>query len=381
MGPPPLGASHCMTDPPSAPPSFNDLRVGDRMPAIRQRTGGNPRGFHPEVLAGRYIVFCAYITTADPLGKSAVAAIARRRDRFDDVFASVFGIGVDPGDEDRAAFADQPPGVRAMWDIDTTVCRQLGVLPLQASAPGQPSPARRSWIVVDPTLHVLALIPFQADDPEHERVFELLDRLPPPAAFGGIAIPPPVLVLPNVLEPALCGQLIGLYDADGGQESGVVRDHASILDGGFKRRRDYTITDPAVIQALKDRLARRVLPEISRLFFMEANFIERQIIGCYAAEDGGHFSPHRDNNPGLTAHRRYAVSINLNDGFEGGEVHFPEYSAAGLKAPAGWAVVFPCAILHAVAPVRTGRRYAYLPFVFDRVGLEIRDRQAAAAAP
>ncbi len=110
---------------------------------------------------------------------------------------------------------------------------------------------------------------------------------------------------------------------------------------------------------------------------MQANYIERHIIGCYSAEDGGHFAPHRDNRPGLTSHRRFAVSVNLNGDFEGGEVVFPEYNTGGYKAPAGWAVVFPCAILHQVRRVTSGARYAYLPFVYDAGGKELRDAELA----
>lgn len=38
-------------------------------------------------------------------------------------------------------------------------------------------------------------------------------------------------------------------------------------------------------------------------------------------------------------------------------------------------MVFPCAILHAVRPVTSGARYAFLPFVYDQAGKEIRDAE------
>jgi hypothetical protein len=40
------------------------------------------------------------------------------------------------------------------------------------------------------------------------------------------------------------------------------------------------------------------------------------------------------------AHRRFAVSINLNADFDGGEISFPEYSPRSFKAAPGTAVVF-----------------------------------------
>ena len=144
------------------------------------------------------------------------------------------------------------------------------------------------------------------------------------------------------------------------------------------------LEDARLIGHVQGLIARRVLPEIERLFFMKITRMERYMVGCYSAEDGGHFRPHRDNSSPVTAHRRFAVSINLNDDFDGGDVSFPEYNPRGIKAPPGWAVVFPAAILHAVARVTRGRRYAFLPFVYDEAGAVIRQSylaQAAAAAP
>lgn len=210
-------------------------------------------------------------------------------------------------------------------------------------------------------------------------VIAAVEALPPPDRFGGVARPAPVLVLPNVIEPELCRRLIALHeDGGGGRDIGFFRGGEQIVDGSFKRRRDVTILDPALRQTLSERLGRRVVPEVERLFFMRAHYVERHLVGCYSAEDGGHFMPHVDNMP-PTAHRRFAVSINLSEGFEGGEIVFPEYNSQGYKAPPGWAVVFPCAILHAVRQVTSGVRYAYLPFLFDETGLEIREAERAAS--
>jgi predicted 2-oxoglutarate/Fe(II)-dependent dioxygenase YbiX len=40
--------------------------------------------------------------------------------------------------------------------------------------------------------------------------------------------------------------------------------------------------------------------------------------------------------------------------------------------PAGGAVVFSCALLHAVSPLRTGRRLAFLPFLYDAAHAELK---------
>ena len=278
------------------------------------------------------------------------------------------------------------PGIRAMWDFDRSVSRLLGAVPV---GPAEDESARHPvWILVDPSLHVLAVFPFNQGR-EVEALFDRIDALPHPSRFAGFEVPAPVLVLPNVLDQALCRHLIGLYDQHGGGESGVMRAGGGVFDRSFKSRKDFMIEDDRMIRHLQGLIARRVLPEIEKLFFMKITRMERYMVGCYSAEDGGHFRPHRDNSPGITGHRRFAVSINLNDDFDGGEVSFPEYNPRGIKAPPGWCVVFPAAILHAVSKVTRGRRYAFLPFVYDEGGAAIRQAylqqaaadQAAEAAP
>ncbi|RMG07061.1 MAG: 2OG-Fe(II) oxygenase, partial [Cyanobacteria bacterium J055] len=42
------------------------------------------------------------------------------------------------------------------------------------------------------------------------------------------------------------------------------------------------------------------------------------------------------------------------------------------EAPPGGAVVFSCSLLHEATPVTRGRRYAYLPFLYDDEAAKIR---------
>jgi predicted 2-oxoglutarate/Fe(II)-dependent dioxygenase YbiX len=107
--------------------------------------------------------------------------------------------------------------------------------------------------------------------------------------------------------------------------------------------------------------------------------MERYLVGCYRAEDGGHFAAHRDNTTSTTAHRRFAVSINLNDDYEGGEIGFPEYGSRRYRPPPGGAVVFSCSLLHTVSPVTRGRRLAFLPFLHDDDAERILQENSAAA--
>ncbi len=352
--------------------TYRALLPGDAFPWLIGACGDKAR-FGFDTFAGRYQVFAFFLTAQDEAGRAALETVWRRRALFDDRHASFFGVTVSPAD--REALRNHEPGLRFALDFDLAMSRACGAAP-EATAPGAPIAGRRLWIVVDPSLHVLRVVPFGPS--AAAEVLDFVAALPPPDRFGGLSRPAPVLILPQVFEPGLRRALIAEYERRGGHESGVHRDGQGVLDAGFKRRKDVTLEPGGALhQATNARIARRVLPEIEKLFFMRAGYIERHIVGCYAAEDGGHFGPHRDNRQGATQHRRFAVSINLNDDFEGGAVSFPEYSTQGYKAPAGWCVVFPCAALHAVAPVTRGARYAFLPFVYDEGGRALRDAQAA----
>lgn len=356
--------------------TYVPLAAGDPLPHFAQR-GGGLASFRPDTMAGRYLVFCLYGSAAGEGGRRALDAVARHRDRFDDRRFSLFGVSADAADEREGRTKDALPGIRQLWDFDCSVHRLLGALPREdgVSAAGRPR-----WIVVDPSLHVLAIVPFEPDGADCDRVFDILDTLPHPRCFAGFEIPAPVLVLPQVFDTGLCRHLIGLYNADGGGDSGVMRGNVGIHDRTFKSRKDYSLDDPKLIAHVQGLISRRVLPEIEKLFFMKITRMERYMVGCYSAADGGHFRPHRDNDSEITAHRRFAVSINLNADFEGGEVSFPEYNERGVKAPPGWAVVFPCAALHMVSRVTRGHRYAFLPFVYDEAGAAIRQAYLASLA-
>ncbi|WP_342150278.1 2OG-Fe(II) oxygenase [Methylorubrum sp. SB2] len=358
--------------------SYVVLSPGDPAPWFAQASTGNPR-YTFDTAAGRYIVLGFYGSAGSEAGQAALAGIARNRALFDDERVSFFGVSLDPSDRSEGRIRDELPGLRHFLDFDWQVSRLYGAVPREAQA-GSAVEIRPFWLVLDPTLRVLARIPFARDGSDRETLFAELARLPPPDRYAGFEVPPPILVLPNVFEPALCRDLIGLYERQGGEESGFMREvdgkTTLVHDHAHKRRRDVTVEDPALVGAIQARIRRRVASEIKKIFHFDATRMERYIVSCYAAEDGGHFRAHRDNTTRGTAHRRFAVSINLNAEFEGGEVSFPEYGRRSFKAPPGGAVIFPCALLHAVSRVTAGRRFAFLPFLYDEAAAKMREANA-----
>lgn len=354
---------------------FVNLLPGDPAPWFVAASTSNPR-FTFDTVAGRYVVLCFLGSAGDAPGAAALQAVEANRDQFDDMRACFFGVTVDPADQTSGRLRESLPGIRHFWDFDRAVSKAYGAVARDAPE-GATLRARRFWMVLDPTLRVLRVFPFKPDGSDRTVLFTYLRGLPPPHLFAGPDLQVPILFLPNVFEPGLCRRLIDLYEADGGEESGFMREvdgkTVKMTDPTHKRRRDYTIGDRKIAEATQMRVARRIAPEIAKVHQFHATRMERYIVACYAAEDGGHFRHHRDNTTKGTAHRRFAVSINLNDDFDGGEIGFPEYGSRGFKPPVGGAVVFSCSLLHTVFPVTRGRRYAFLPFLYDDAAAKIRE--------
>ncbi|WP_417516628.1 2OG-Fe(II) oxygenase [Minwuia sp.] len=350
------------------------LMPGDPAPWFHQRSYANAR-YAFDTAAGRYIVLCFFGSASDPHSAAAIAAVRARKEFFDDVRGSFFGVSNDPSDETQKRVADSYPGYRYFWDFDGTIARAYGAVPRDHAAT---TVMRRMWVVLDPTLRVTHVIPFRPDRSDIEEVTACLDALPPADRFAGFELQAPILILPNVFEPAFCQRLIDLYETDGGEESGFMREKdgktVPVYDNSHKRRRDHVIKDDTVIRMAQARVSRRIVPEIRKIHQFNVTRMERYIVACYSGEDGGHFRAHRDNTTSGTAHRRFAVSINLNADFDGGEVGFPEYGPRGFKPPPGGALIFSCSLLHRVSPVTRGQRFAFLPFLYDDAAAQLREQ-------
>lgn len=348
---------------------YRNVLAGDPAPTFRQRSSGNPDYVFGSA-AGRYLVLCFFQSSTDEQGRCALSILADHRALFDDAKASFFGVSVDPADEQR--LEQSLPGVRWFFDHDLKISRLYGAASLEDGGP-----PRRLWVVVDPTLRVAAVIPMRSDGADRDELIRLIKALPPIGMLGGMETTAPILHLPNVFEAALCEQLIGAYRAKGGEPSGfmVERDGKTVVatDPNHKRRRDLLLGDPALIRAARERIHRRIVPEIKKVHQFNVTRMERYLVALYDEAERGHFRAHRDNTTKGTAHRRFAVSINLNDDFDGGEIGFPEYGPRTYKPQRGAAIVFSCSLLHAVSPVTRGERFAFLPFLYDDAAAKVRE--------
>ena len=221
-----------------------------------------------------------------------------------------------------------------------------------------------------------------------EKALGCLKRMLPPPDPVPVSRPAPLLYVPGVLDAAGCRDLIGIWHREGNVDTGTINvfnDRVETKDHGTKVRRDHYVRDRRVLADLSLLMDRRIVPEVSKAFCFRVSRVEEFKIGRYTGEEGGFFRPHKDNLSETTAHRRFAMSLLLNDpdAYEGGELRFMEYGPELYKPGAGDAVVFSCSLLHEVLPVTRGKRFVLLCFMFgdaEAQALEARRRRDAATA-
>ena len=349
------------------------LTVGEPAPWFMARSSVNPT-YQFDTVVGRYVVVCFFGSAGNPENGQLLWALEQHHARFDVASVCFFGVSADPGDEQTGRVRQRFPGMMYFWDFDLCISRLFGAAPVAGQA------YRRHTVVLDHGLRTLAVLPFDGEVESHVRaLLRLLDALPPIRSLDGLA---PVLAVPNVFDREFCRSLIGLYETHGGQESGYMKEvngqTVAILNYKHKRRSDYNILEPELIEKAEARLRRCVMPEIKKAFQFDATNIERYVVACYDSANEGFFSRHRDDATRGTAHRQFAVTINLNaEEYEGGDLAFPEFSWRTYRAPTGGAIVFSCTLSHQAMPVTRGKRYAFLPFLYNDEGGKIREQNRA----
>ena len=217
---------------------------------------------------------------------------------------------------------------------------------------------------LDINLRVLSGI---QDPNAFDQIYRALKSLPSRRAID-IDVQAPVLLIPNVLTPDICQALINVWATKGNTETGVESSKSGVrrdvIDYQRKKRWDHEVTDAQLLRLLTSTVGRRVMPEVQRAFHYRATRFEGFKIACYDSERGGFFRAHRDNLSPSTAHRRFALTLNLNEDYTGGHLVFPEFGPHRYRPLAGDAIAFSSSFLHEVQPVTGGRRFTLLSFLF-----------------
>lgn len=345
----------------AAAPVPHPPRFGEPAPTFTVRSDVNPR-FVFDTVAGRYVVL--FFLPEDDAGRAGLLSLLQDNEAlFDGNKAAGFVV---TASED--AIPPLPPaGARVFCDEDGEI----------AALYGETSGSGGVWLL-DPGLRVLGRFTPDAAG----QVVAWLKGAPSVDQHAGVSGWAPALLVPRVFEPEFCRTLIDYYKSRGGEASGFMRQIGDrtvlVHDRLHKRREDVTIEDAQLAAAARARIVNRLVPEIHRAYQFKATRMERYLVARYDAADQGFFRAHRDNTTLGTAHRRFAVTLNLNaEDYDGGELRFPEFGRRTYKPPTGGAVVFSCSLLHEATPVTRGERFAFLPFLYDEAGAEIRERNAS----
>ena len=224
---------------------------------------------------------------------------------------------------------------------------------------------RTRVVVLDANQRVAATFDTRALAAATERIGALADSVRSDGGTGQVIATPmaPVLILPRVFEPDFCTQVIRLWEKGDHEDSGVSSRYGNVGVLELKRTEDYMVNEPLMQKAISDRLAFRIGPELTKASAFNRQFtFDAHVVLSYSADGQHFFGAHRDNGAPSTQDRAFAVSLNLNDDFDGGELVFPEYAGVKVSPPAGAAAVFSCSVLHQALPVTRGRRFVLTTF-------------------
>ena len=336
------------------------LYIGDRVPYFSlQDVHGNP--CHIEIYAGQPLLLHVIVK---PGNSQATLKFVRELASHNEQVKTWQGLVrfdrlcIFPGTLD-AFDASGYAQLGGRWCLDPDA-NLLGVL--QAEKHGETSAGLITYLL-DPNLKLLDII---ASDNIHDHLHHPIEALlNAPRELKIITAHPPVLVIPDVLDASLIQRLLDYWESGDQFEGAVGAGNKSKVRLGAKRRTDVSIVDKALIAAVDQAFAKNLFPELRKITGYDLKYRERYKLGCYFAEDGGKFDKHRDTGDVSLAFRRYAISLSLNEDYDGGELVFPEYGNYGYKPTTGSACVFPTPLLHEVQPVKTGRRFVLISFLFD----------------
>lgn len=349
------------------------LQPGESIPSFVVRSTSNPE-YHFSSVAGRYVVMLFLGSAGNELSTCLLKRLMANRSLFDDKRISLFPISIDARDESDERLKQYLPGIRVLWDFDAAVSQRFGVA--STAKEHEPTSFVPCALLLDPALRVVRWFLPEAEKPDFSpTLLQTLEELPWPLE-GPAWQQAPVLILPRIFEPELCRHLIDIYERHGGEDSGYMKNEGGkirgVIDYGVKRRSDCTIEAEELKRAIGRRILERLSPELFRVFRFRATRMERYLVACYDSAVGGYFKPHRDNDG--DGHRQFAVTINLNtEQYEGGDLVFPEYGLQTYRAPTGGACIFSCGLMHEATPVTRGKRYAFLPFLYDEAAAALRE--------
>ena len=261
-------------------------------------------------------------------------------------------------------------------DYKNNISRKYGVC-FPGSNDGGKMQYSRAAFLLDPNQRIVKIYPLKYLSISIEAILKDIKNILPKEEPRHIQVQAPVLLIPNVFSLEYCNYLINVWQTKGNDESGFMcqkgEKTVGYIDHTHKIRRDHFVKDKEIITSLDKMMRSRVFPEIKKAFNFNVTRQERYRIACYDGSLGGFFNAHRDNTTRGTAHRIFAMTLNLNVGeYEGGFLRFPEYGPHLYKPDTGSAVIFSCSLMHEATPVTSGIRFVLLNFFYGDKEAEAR---------
>jgi predicted 2-oxoglutarate/Fe(II)-dependent dioxygenase YbiX/peroxiredoxin len=329
--------------------------LGDPVPwfGLPVVSGGS---FDLQASAGRWVVLSFLGSLADPRAIEEVAELIHLSASSSDdhlVIGCVFT--GHPSQTDHLT-AISTSTLSFLADHDGSVSRSFGAGDMPRT------------VILDPMLRAIADIAWDHPQGHANMVRAVLQGLPPIDDSAGVPMFAPALMVPRVFSFGICDFLTQFYEMQGAVDSGFQFDvdgkTVTLSDWRLKRRSDVAVGVDEVRDLIRDHVVRRLIGPIERYFQFKATRMDRYVVACYDSAVSAHFHRHRDNINAGAQHRRFALSINLNNDFEGGDLVFPEFGRKAYRPSEGGALVFSCGALHQVTPVTKGKRYAFLAFLY-----------------
>ncbi|HZR74622.1 2OG-Fe(II) oxygenase [Bradyrhizobium sp.] len=342
--------------------------LGDPVPwfSLPVVTGGS---FDLQASGGRWVALSFVGPLSDPRAMAEVSELAQLSTSFDEdhlVIGCVF-TGAAENVESLAAMTSG--SLSFLADQDGAISRMFGAGEMPRT------------VIIDPMLRAIADIAWDNPQGHANMVRTVVQGLPPVDDSAGVPMFAPALLVPRVFSFGICDFLIQFYETQGAVDSGFQFDvdgkTVTLSDWRLKRRSDVPVGVPEVRELIRDHIVRRLVGPIERYFQFKVTRMDRYIVACYDSAVAAHFHRHRDNINAGAQHRRFALSINLNNDFDGGDLMFPEFGRKTYRPSEGGALVFSCGALHQVTPVTRGKRYAFLAFMYGEEDVTLREANNA----
>lgn len=332
---------------------------------------------------GKWTLVHFYLRDNSESCRIALQGLAQQQAAFQELGVNLVAIGLESVDSHASFAAAAGIPFPLLSDPSASTFAAFGSIQVEPTGDGKANLALiRSSTLIDPSLRVAKMYRDITDVNHPQTVLAdakaIIDREP----TRRIVNHAPVLLIPNVLPPEMRAKLIDLWEQEN-VESGFMRQvdgkTVGMLDPTHKIRRDHFMKPGPLLKELQTYIGNRVVPEIRKAFNYNVTRREDFRIACYDSARGGYFRPHRDNTTDGTAHRRFAMSLLLNDEYEGGALRFPEFGKHTYRPDAGSAVIFSCSLLHEALDVTAGRRFVLLSFFYGEAEAKIREENAKRA--